>query len=111
MRAETPAERAASASPCAWFPALAATTPRLRSAGVNAATRFVAPRSLNEPVRCRFSAFSRTRKPHHCEKVAAEIIGVRTHTPSITARAARISASVTVTGCSTAAGSGSRPQP
>ena len=33
--AEQPSSRAASATPCAWLPALAATTPRARSASVS----------------------------------------------------------------------------
>ena len=50
-----PSRDAASATPCAWLPALAATTPRARSAGDRLAMRTYAPRILNDPVRCRFS--------------------------------------------------------
>jgi hypothetical protein len=37
--ASAPSWRAASATPCAWLPALAATTPRARSASVSRAIR------------------------------------------------------------------------
>jgi len=39
------------------LPALAATTPDDRSASDSRAIRVYAPRTLNEPVRCRFSHF------------------------------------------------------
>ena len=57
MVARMPSSRAAYATPCAWFPAEAATTPRARSDSLSAASRWYAPRSLYEPVRCRFSHF------------------------------------------------------
>ena len=56
-----PTIRAASATPWAWLPALAATTPRARSASPSRAMRVYAPRILNEPVRWRFSHFSQHR--------------------------------------------------
>ncbi len=53
--AEAPSSPAANATPCAWFPALAATTPRARSASDIRAILVYAPRTLNDPVRWRFS--------------------------------------------------------
>ena len=53
--AVVPAKLAASATPCAWLPALAATTPWRRCSSVSREMRGYAPRILNEPARCRFS--------------------------------------------------------
>ena len=57
---------AASATPRPWLPADAAMT-RLRppppGSSASAASRAAAPRSLNEPVRCRFSSLSQTSAP------------------------------------------------
>ena len=58
----TPRARAAAASACAWLPALPATTPRAQPSSPSAASLAAAPRTLNEPVRCRFSAFSDDRR-------------------------------------------------
>ena len=58
----TPRARAASASAWAWLPALPATTPRAH-ASPSAASLFSAPRILNEPVRCRYSALSSDASP------------------------------------------------
>ena len=58
-----PSSRAASATPCAWLPALAATTPRARSSSVSREIRVYAPRILNDPVRWRFSHLSHTGPP------------------------------------------------
>ena len=52
----TPASRAAHATPCAMFPALAVTTPSRSSSGDVCRIAFVAPRILNEPIGCRFSS-------------------------------------------------------
>ena len=63
--ASTPKARAASATPRPWLPAEAAMT-RGRSrprSSASAAMRAAAPRSLNDPVRCRFSSFSQTSAP------------------------------------------------
>ena len=58
------------ATPCAWLPADAATTPVARSAaGERAARKLRAPRSLNDAVNCRFSNFSQTRAPVISESV------------------------------------------
>ena len=48
MRASIPRRRAASATPCAWLPAEAATTPRAASASSIRTIRLYAPRTLNE---------------------------------------------------------------
>ena len=61
--ARIPSSRAAHATAWPWFPALAAMTPAARSAGVSVASMFTAPRTLNEPVRCRFSALSSVTRP------------------------------------------------
>src|SRR6516164_8523163 len=61
--AVVPSSAAAKATPCAWLPALAATTPRARSAAVSLLIRTYAPRALNDPVRCRFSHFRYTGPP------------------------------------------------
>ena len=58
-----PSSRAAQATAWPWLPALAATTPAARSAGVSVASLLTAPRILNEPVRWRFSALSADRRP------------------------------------------------
>jgi hypothetical protein len=52
------------------LPALAATTPAARCASVSAAIRVTAPRTLNEPVLCRFSAFRTTSRPARRENVS-----------------------------------------
>ncbi len=62
--ASTPNVRAARATPRPWFPADAAITLRRPpGSSASAASRAAAPRSLNEPVRCRFSSFSQTSAP------------------------------------------------
>ena len=68
--ARLPASRAAHATACPWFPAVAATTPAARSASVSELIVLTAPRALKEPVRCRFSAFSSTRRPTMRENVS-----------------------------------------
>ncbi|CAM5733841.1 hypothetical protein STENM223S_02950 [Streptomyces tendae] len=64
----TPSSDDASATPCAWLPALAATTPAARSSGSSPAIRTYAPRSLKEPVRWRFSHFSSTGAPTRADR-------------------------------------------
>src|SRR5919106_367341 len=61
--ARTPSSAAASATPCAWFPAEEQTTPRARSSSDSRASLTSGPRSLYEPVRWNSSALSRTSKP------------------------------------------------
>jgi hypothetical protein len=66
----TPASRAAHATAWPWLPALAATTPARRSPSLSVASLFTAPRTLKEPVRWRFSAFSDTGRPTWRESVS-----------------------------------------
>ena len=61
--AEAPSRPLANATPCAWLPALAATTPCARSASDSRAILVYAPRTLNDPVRWRFSHFRYTGPP------------------------------------------------
>ena len=65
-----PSSRAAQATAWPWLPALAATTPAARSDSVMVASLFTAPRTLKEPVRCRFSAFSQVFRPIRRESVS-----------------------------------------
>ena len=54
---------AASATPCAWLPALAQMTPRASSFGVRCAILLYAPRSLKEKTGCLSSRFTRMWLP------------------------------------------------
>jgi hypothetical protein len=92
----TPRDAAAAASACAWLPADAATTPRAHPSSPSVASLLATPRTLNEPVRCRFSALSTTVPPARSENVRVERIGVRRATVSAAARAARTSRAVTI---------------
>src|SRR5439155_20521134 len=92
--AGTPASRAAQATDWPWLPAVAATTPAARSESLSQAILLTAPRILTDPVRCRFSAFSRTLRPVARENVSDGKTGVTFATPSMRSRAARMSASV-----------------
>ncbi len=74
-----PSSRAAQATAWPWLPAQAATTPAARSAAVSVASRFMAPRILNEPVRCRFSAFSIVERPVSCEERVGAVDGRHAH--------------------------------
>src|SRR5215210_3279634 len=94
MRALTPACLAAQATACPWLPALAATTPASRSLSVSVASRLTAPRTLNAPVRWRFSAFSQTSRPAIRENVSELYTGVSRATPAMRSRASRMSAGV-----------------
>ena len=91
----TPRAAAAAASPCAWLPADAATTPFAQPASPSAASFAAAPRTLNEPVRWRFSAFSTTVPPARSEIVRVDSTGVRLATRSTSGRAAAIVAAET----------------
>src|SRR5918994_779397 len=93
MRAGIPASRAAHATACPWLPALAATTPADRSRSESIAIRLTAPRTLNAPVRCRFSALSQTSRPTMREKVSEVYTGVSRATPARRRRASSMSAS------------------
>ncbi len=93
----TPRARAACASACAWLPALPVTTPAAqRSPSV--LTLFAAPRTLNEPVRWRFSALSPTSTPSSWVWGAAGSTGVGRTSSPIRARAGVPSSAVTLIG-------------
>ena len=91
----TPRARAAAARLCAWLPAEAATTPREQPSSPSAASLAATPRTLNEPVRWRFSAFSDTTPPVRSEIVRDESTGVRRAIASTAGRAAATSSAVT----------------
>ena len=93
--AEVPSSCAASATPCAWLPALAATTPSARSPADNRAIRLYAPRILNDPVRCRFSHFRYTGPPTWAPSTRLFSSGVCRTTPDSSFRAARTSSTLT----------------
>jgi len=65
----TPMRVAARATPCAWLPADAVTTPAACSSSESVAMRLVAPRILNEPVRWKVSSFRWTSAPVIAENV------------------------------------------
>src|SRR5439155_2114998 len=93
--ASMPSSRAAHATAWPWFPALAVTTPAFRSTWLRLSILFTAPRTLNEPVRWRFSAFRRTGRPVRRVNVSELYTGVtRTPFPASRSRAASTSASV-----------------
>src|SRR3954451_4693128 len=92
--AAMPSSRAAQATACPWFPALAAMTPAVRSASPSVDSLFTAPRILNDPVRWRFSAFSQTLVPVSRENVPEPYTGVTRARPARRSRAASMSASV-----------------
>ena len=77
----TPRDRAAYATAWAWFPALPVTTPPPH-ASPSAASLDSAPRSLNEPVRCRFSALNATVAPARSLSVRELSTGVSFTTPA-----------------------------
>src|SRR5262249_48365676 len=76
MCAGTPREPAANATPCAWFPAEAAMTPRRRIASSSCAMRLYAPRTLNENTGVRSSRFKSTGRPRRSESTGAGSSGV-----------------------------------
>ena len=90
-----PAVVPASAIPCAWFPALAATSPAPAAPGASDATKFVAPRILNDPVRWNCSHFSDTSTPAASESAGESNTGVSRIAGLMTARARRIASTVT----------------
>src|SRR5262249_31189583 len=91
-----PSSRAAHATAWPWLPALAATTPASRSAGERLEAVLNAPRILNEPVGCRFSALAATSRPTRRGGEAKPYHGVTRAWSPIRSRAARTSASVGV---------------
>ena len=58
-------------------PADAATRPRARRSLGSERTLFNAPRTLNEPVRCRFSSLRNTSVPELSLNVCEKTVGVR----------------------------------
>ena len=92
----TPRARAAAASACPWLPAEAATTPFAQPSSPSAASFAATPRTLNEPVRWRFSAFSTTVPPARSEIVREESTGVWRAIVVAAGRAAATSSAVTV---------------
>src|SRR5258705_8394563 len=112
MVARMPSSAAAKATPCAWLPADAATTPRSRSVSFSWASRLYAPRILYDPVRCRFSAFRSTGTPSNSVRYRDRSSGVTSTTAETRSRAARKSArvgpvSVPTSGASLGTGAGS----
>src|SRR5438132_793720 len=79
--ARMPSSCAASATPCAWLPALAATIPAARSSAVRLAIRTYAPRILNDPARWRFSHFRCTGPPTFAPSGRDPSSGVTRATP------------------------------
>src|SRR5207342_2009045 len=94
MVAAIPASRAAQATAWPWLPALAARTPAERSASPSVINLLTAPRTLNEPVRCRFSAFRHTVRPTRRERALLVCTGVTRAWPAMRSRAASMSARV-----------------
>src|SRR3954453_7007636 len=86
---------ATAASACAWLPADAATTPAAHPLAPRAASLAPTPRTLKEPVRWRFSAFSATTPPARSENVRVERTGVRRAVEATAGRAAPMSSAVT----------------
>src|SRR5256714_46685 len=93
IRAGAPSSRAAHATAWPWLPALAAMTPAASRPGSRLESLTYAPRILNEPVRCRFSALSRTGRPASRDSVSDGKTGVTRATPSSRSRACSISGS------------------
>src|SRR5262249_13058419 len=94
ITAGMPASRAAQATACPCLPALAATTPAARCESVSTAILVTAPRTLNEPVRCRFSALRTTSRPASRENVSDRYTGVAYAMSTRPRRADSISVSV-----------------
>src|SRR5580704_14623174 len=96
--AAQPSRPAAYATPWAWLPALAATTPRARSASDSRLILTYAPRTLNDPVRCRFSHFRYTGPPIVSDSTREYRIGVSEITSRRSLRAAITSSGLTAPG-------------
>ena len=77
------------------MPALAAMTPLAFSSGVRAAIRLAAPRTLKDPVRCRFSAFRSSYHPARSLRECAGSMGVLSARWAIVLCARRTSSNVT----------------
>ena len=78
--AEHPSFAAASATPCAWFPAEAVITPRFSAARGRRHILLYAPRSLKEKTGCRSSRLSSTVLPVRRLRRGAASSGVSTAT-------------------------------
>src|SRR5207245_2697714 len=89
--------RAAYATAWAWLPALPQTTP-VAQPSPSEAILASAPRSLNDPVRCRFSAFRTTVDPSRSDSVRELRTGVSRTTPAPASTAPSTAASVTAAG-------------
>src|SRR3989338_1707199 len=76
MTALQPSFCAESATPCGWFPAEAAITPRLSCSGVSCAILLYAPRSLKENTGCMSSRLSKTVLPMRAERLGANFRGL-----------------------------------
>src|SRR5437660_4834567 len=96
MVAWIPRRWAWKATAWAWLPALAATTPRLRSCGASRENLLAAPRSLNEPVRCRFSSLKWIRAPQSSLNGSESGHGVTPTMPRMRSRAASTSCRVSM---------------
>src|ERR1700712_1340086 len=92
--ASQPSIAAARATPCAWLPALAATTPLARSSSVSRAILVYAPRILNDPGRCRFSHLRYAGPPTSRLSGRDDSIGVYRTTPWSNSAAASISSTL-----------------
>src|ERR1700712_2057532 len=92
--ASQPSIAAARATPCAWLPALAATTPLARSSSVSRAILVYAPRILNDPGRCRFSHLRYAGPPTSRLSGRDDSIGVYRTTPRSNSAAASISSTL-----------------
>ncbi len=97
----TPRREEARATPCAWLPALAATTPAARCSGRRPEMRTYAPRSLKEPVRWRFSHLKWIGEPVRAVRCRLPSIGVTRATPDSIFWAPRTSSRMT---CGTGTG-------
>src|SRR4051812_23532988 len=92
-----PSACAARATPWAWFPADAATTPRAFSSSERRDIRVYAPRTLKEPVRWRFSHLRKTWLPVSAESHRDPSIGVRSARGLIVSAACSMSSTDTWT--------------
>src|SRR5919199_3690517 len=86
--AGVPRSAADRATAWAWLPDDQAHTPRASSSPDNREIRLYAPRNLNAPARCRFSAFSSSVAPVRSSRVRDVSTGVRWATPASLSAAA-----------------------
>ena len=93
--ASMPSSRAWWATPWAWLPAEAATTPLARCAASSPSRKLRAPRSLNEAVYWKFSNLRTISAPVISDSVREAEHGVSTTAPRIRSAAAATSSAVT----------------